>query len=128
MGMRVLLVSGRTDIEEVLLDDPGRAAYRLERRPPHMIEPGECARDFAIVLIDSETTPDTVTLGRALRAANRSVEWIPLVTSETERIGVDSLKHGAFDYHVWPPPEPSDLWTLVARVLKKLAPPEQIPF
>ena len=128
MPLRILVVSARTDIEDVLLDDPGRDSYRLERRPPHLIDPAECARDFPIVLIDTETTPDGITLGRALRAANRAIEFVPIVAPDAERIGVEAIKFGAFDYLLWPPPEASDLWTLVARCLRKIAPPEPSPF
>lgn len=128
MPLRILVISARTDIEDVLLDDPGRDSYRLERRPPHLIDPAECARDFPIVLIDTETTPDGITLGRALRAANRAIEFVPIVAPEAERIGVEAIKFGAFDYLLWPPAEASDLWTLVARCLRKIAPPEPSPF
>ncbi|HVO31345.1 MAG TPA: protein kinase, partial [bacterium] len=128
MPLRVLLVSGRTDIEDVLHDDPGADSYRFERRPPHLVDPAEVARDFPVVLIDFATTPDPVTLGRALRANQRAIEFVPIVPPEQEKLAVDAVKYGAYDYLVWPPQEPADLWTVVARALKKVNPAPALSF
>src|ERR1700678_3308962 len=85
MPMRVLLVSGRAEVEDLVLEAPTSVSFNLERRPAHMVDPEECGRDFQVVLIDAETTPEPVALGRALRAVNRAVEFMPLVSRDDER-------------------------------------------
>ncbi len=125
---RVLLVSSRTDVSDHLQDDPGAGEYDLERRTADFVDVDEAANEFSIVLIDLDTTPDGVSLGKSLRAARREVEFITLAGPERERQAVESLKVGAFDYLLWPPNESADLWSLLARLLKKVAPPEQPEF
>ena len=84
MSLRVLLVSGRTEIEESLREDPGANAFWLERRPPDLVVPAEAAREFAIVLVDFDTTSDGLGLARALRAANKTLEVIAIAGAEQE--------------------------------------------
>src|SRR2546428_3364087 len=125
MAVRVLLVSGRTEIAQALADDPGAALYFLERRLPEHVDE-TAAGEFQVVLVDLDQRPDGVALGKAMRSANRELEWIVLASHATERQAVEALKSGAFDYLIWPA-DVADFWAVPGRAVRELAPPTVAP-
>jgi hypothetical protein len=135
MALRVLLVSARPEVEEVFLQAPS-GTFSLERRSPGVVQPGECARDFGVALIDLQSATDAIALGCVLRTLNKEVEFIPIVSRADERSGIQAVAEGAFDYLLWPA-EPADAWKVLRNCLRKLdgenvstdfkVPPELLP-
>jgi len=121
VSVRVLLVSGRVEIEESLREDPGADAYWVERRPPELVVAAEAAREFAIAIVDFDTCPDPLSMARGLRA-NKSLEVIAIAGPEQERLAVESLRSGIYDYVLWPAAE--TLWAMLAGCAKKVKPAE----
>lgn len=121
----VLLISSRPEVAEAFRRDPKSARYILTVRSPKRIDIEEASHNYQCVLIDSAGLSDPVAMGRELRSHNPQVEFILIVSRDTESVGLDALKYGAFDYHVWPS-DAKVLWMLLSRCLDRCQPPEQV--
>lgn len=120
----VLLISKRQEVAEAFRRDPDAARYVLTVRSPRRVDEEEAAHNYQVAVIDSEGFPEAVDLGRRLRTRNDRVEFIPLVSAASEAHGVEALKHGAFDYQLWPAKAP-ELWSVLARCLDQCKPIEE---